>query len=112
MEDLVPLGVVLNFGIEELRPFDAPEFEVLGSGGETHFDLSEHKRGEIVISALSVVVKWLANSASCSTMCQIYLRVGCPTISSSGTASILPLIISVMAVTVAVISDMIAPFLS
>ena len=38
------------------------------------------------------------------------LRVGFPTIALSGTASILSLTILVIVVTVAVISDMVAPF--
>ena len=58
-----------------------------------------------------MVAKWLANTASCSTRCQTKLRVGCPTIVSSVTAYILPLIISVMVVTVAMIAVMIAQFL-
>ena len=51
MEEFVPLGVVLNFWIEDLRPFDAPAFEVLDPGGETHFGLGEHKREETVLSS-------------------------------------------------------------
>ena len=58
-----------------------------------------------------VVAKWIVNAASWLRKCQTELRVGCPTIASSGTASILPLTILVMAVTVAVISAMITPFL-
>ena len=51
LEEIVPLGVVLNFWIEELSMFDAPSFEVLDSGGKTHFGLGEHKREETVIFA-------------------------------------------------------------
>ena len=51
LEDLAPLGVVLNFGIEELRLFDAPVFKVLDPGSETHFDLSEHKREETMLAS-------------------------------------------------------------
>ena len=55
----------------------------------------------------SVIAKWLANSTSWSMRCRTKLRVGCPTIVSSVTAYILPLIISVMVVTVAMIAVMI-----
>ena len=51
LEDLAPLGVVLNFRIEELSPFDVPAFKVLDPGSETHFGLGEHKREESVISS-------------------------------------------------------------
>ena len=50
LEDLVPLGVSLNFRIEELGPFDAPAFEVLDTGGETYFGLGEQEREETVLS--------------------------------------------------------------
>ena len=42
MEYLAPLVVVLNFRVEELRPFDGLTVEVLDPGGKTHFGLSEH----------------------------------------------------------------------
>ena len=51
LEDLAPLGVVLNFRIEELSPFDVPAFKVLDPGGETHFGLGGHKREGAVISS-------------------------------------------------------------
>ena len=44
----MPLGIVLNFCIEELRPFDAPAFKVLDPGGKTHLDLGDHEREETV----------------------------------------------------------------
>ena len=37
LEEPVPLGIVLNFCIEELRPFDAPAFKVLDPGGRHSF---------------------------------------------------------------------------
>ena len=51
LEELAPLGVVLNFWIEELGPFDAPAFEVLGPGSETHFCLGEHEREETILAS-------------------------------------------------------------
>ena len=51
LAELAHLGVVLNFWIEELGPFDAPKFEVLDPGGETHFGLSEHEREETVLAS-------------------------------------------------------------
>ena len=51
LEELVPLGVVLSYWIEELGLFDAPALEVLDSGGETHFGLSEHEREETVLAS-------------------------------------------------------------
>ena len=50
-----------------------------------------------------VVAKWHENFVSLSTRCCTEWRVGCPTMASSGTASILPLTILVAAVTVVVI---------
>ena len=50
-----------------------------------------------------VVAKWLTNIASFSTRCHMETRMGCLTMASSGTASILPLTILVAAVTVVVI---------
>ena len=47
----MPLGVVLNFWIEELGLFDAGAFEVLDPSGETHFGLGEHKREETVLAS-------------------------------------------------------------
>ena len=52
LEELTPLGVVLNLGIEELGPLDAPAFEVLDLGGEMHFGLGENKREETVLASL------------------------------------------------------------
>ena len=51
LEELAPLGVVLNFWIEELGPFDAPAFEVLDPGGETYFGLGEHERKETLLAS-------------------------------------------------------------
>ena len=99
------------FWIEELRPFDAGAFEVLDHGGETYFGLGENELEETMLASQFGGSKWLANAASWLTRCCMELRVGCPTIAWSGTASILPLTIFVMVVTVAVIAAMIAPFL-
>ena len=49
--ELAPLGVVLNFWIEELEPFDAPAFEVLDPVDEAHFSLGEHNREETVLAS-------------------------------------------------------------
>ena len=111
LQEIAPLGVVLIFWIREIGPFDAPAFEVLDSGGKAHFGIGGHKREEPVLAAPFVVAKWLANAASWLMRCQMESRVGYPTIASSGTASILPLTILVMVVTVAVIAAMISPFL-
>ena len=46
LEEIAPLGVVLNCCIEELSPFDVLAFEVLDPSDETHFGLGEHKRKE------------------------------------------------------------------
>ena len=51
MEELAPLGAVLNFWIEELGPFDVPAFEVLDPGGKTHFGIGEHEQEETVLSS-------------------------------------------------------------
>ena len=50
LEELAPLGVVLNFWIEELGPFDAGAFKVLDPGSKMHFDLGEHERDETVLA--------------------------------------------------------------
>ena len=54
-----------------------------------------------------VVAKWLANFVSCSSRCHTYWRVGCPTMESIWTASIVPLTILVMTATVVVIAAMV-----
>ena len=51
LEELAPLGVVLNFWIEDLGPFDAPIFEVLDPVEETLFGLDDHKQEETVIAS-------------------------------------------------------------
>ena len=50
LEELAPLGVVLNFLIEELMPFYAPAFKVLDPSGETHFGIGEQEREETVLA--------------------------------------------------------------
>ena len=50
LEELAPLGVVLNFWVEELWIFDAPVVEVLIPGGETNFGLGEPERKETVLA--------------------------------------------------------------
>ena len=57
-----------------------------------------------------VVAKWLANFSSYSTRCRMEWRLGCLTMASIGTDSILPLAILVMAVTVVVIVAVVVPF--
>ena len=42
LEEIAPLGVVLNFWIEELGIFEALAVEVVVSGDETNFGLGEH----------------------------------------------------------------------
>ena len=59
----------------------------------------------------SVVEKYMVKAASCLTRCQMELWLVCPTIVLIGDASILPLTISVISVTVAVIAAKFAPFL-
>ena len=51
MEEHSTLCVVLNFWIDDPGPFDAPTFEVLDSGGKTHFGLGEHDREETVLAS-------------------------------------------------------------
>ena len=51
LEELAPLGVVLNFWIEDLGQFDAPELEFLYPGSKTHFGLGEHERKENVLAS-------------------------------------------------------------
>ena len=51
LEDLAPLGVALNFWIEEIGPFDAPAFEILDPGSETHFGPGEHESEETVLAS-------------------------------------------------------------
>ena len=50
LEELAPLGVVLNFWVEELWIFDAPVVEVFIPGGETNFGLGEPERKETVLA--------------------------------------------------------------
>ena len=49
LEELAPLGVVLNFWVGELGIFEALAVEVVVSGGETYFGLGEHEREENVL---------------------------------------------------------------
>ena len=50
LEYLAPLGVNLNFWVEELSIFNALSVEVLVSSGETYFGLGEHEREETVLA--------------------------------------------------------------
>ena len=112
LEELAPLGVVLNFWVEDLRLFEALAVEIVVSGGETNFVIGEHEQEETVLAPPHLVVaKWLAKEEICLARCLTKLRVGCPMIASNGTASILPLTILAMTVTVTVIAAMVVPFL-
>ena len=51
LEELAPLGVVLNFWIEELGLFDAGAFEVLDPGGEKYFGLGENELEKNVLAS-------------------------------------------------------------
>ena len=61
LEDLSPLGVVLNFWVEELRIFDVTAVEILVSGGETNFGHSEPEREETVLAPPPI---WLYRNGS------------------------------------------------
>ena len=51
LDEIAPLGVVLNFWIEELGPFDAPAFEALDPDSETHFGLGVHEQEKTVLAS-------------------------------------------------------------
>ena len=50
LEDLSPLGVILNFWVEELGIINSLAVEVVVSGSETHFGLGEHNWEETVLA--------------------------------------------------------------
>ena len=50
LEELAPLGVLLNSWVEELRLFEALAVKVVVYKVETHFGIGEHKREETVLA--------------------------------------------------------------
>ena len=56
LEDLVLIGVVFNFWVEELGIFDALAVKVLVYGRKTRFSLGENEREETVIAP---PIQWL-----------------------------------------------------
>ena len=50
LDELAPLGVVLNFWVEELGIFDALAFNILVSGGDKNFGIGEHYQEETVLA--------------------------------------------------------------
>ena len=50
LEELAPLGVVLDFGVEELGLGEPIVVKVVVPGGESHFSLSEDEREETVLA--------------------------------------------------------------
>ena len=110
LEEIPTLCDVLGSWVKELWFIDPPQSRLLFSGAGCNLaSLRTSKRNPFFPPHL-VVAKWLANVARCSTRCPTEWRVGCLTMASSGTASILPITISAMAVTVVVIATMVALF--
>ena len=106
----MPLGAVLNFWVEELGLVKPLTVEAVFPGGETNFGISEDEREETMLATPFGCCKMAPKGCEMLEKVSHGLRVGCPTIASSGMDSIRPLTILVMALTVAVIAAMFAPF--